>query len=141
MILSTGGLPGPRGVSAPGGVPGPRGCVCSWGVPGPRGCVCSRGRGGSWSQAGVCFQGVPGPGGCLLPGGCLVPGGVCSGGMPGGDPLGRLLLRAVRIILECILVSESDFRSQSTSERIQRSFPKISESDYINYFNNFQITF
>ena len=130
MILSTGGLL----------VPG--GCLLLGGVPGPRGCVCSRGRGGSWSQAGVCFQGgawsrgvsaprgVPGHGGCLLRGGCLVE-----------TPTGRLLLRAVRILLECILVSESDFRSQSTSERIQRSFPKISESDYINYFNNFQITF
>ena len=39
------------------------------------------------------------------------PWGACSGGglllgegVPGGDPPGRLLLRAVRIQLECILV-------------------------------------
>ena len=42
--------------------------------------------------------GVPAPGGCLLLGGCLLPG------VPGGDPPGWLLLRAVRILLECILV-------------------------------------
>ena len=34
------------------------------------------------------------------------PGGSAPGGaVPGGDPPGRLLLRAVRILLECILVS------------------------------------
>ena len=42
---------------------------------------------------------MPGPGGCLLrgvwPGGCLVEA---------PPPPGRLLLRAVRILLECILV-------------------------------------
>ena len=38
-------------------------------------------------------------------GGCLVPGsgGVCAGGVPRGPP-GRLLLRVVSILLECILV-------------------------------------
>ena len=52
-------------------------------------------------QACVCLQGgVPGPRVCLPPGGCLLRGGV-----PGGDPPGRPLLRAVRILLECILVS------------------------------------
>ena len=57
-------------------------------------------------------RGLPGPGGCLVLGGAWslgVPGprGVWSGGwVPGGDPLGRLLLRAVSIILECILVQE-----------------------------------
>ena len=63
------------------------------------------------------------PGGCFLPGGVLPPGGgvlpprgSSSGGVlplgvppprggPGGDiPPGRLLLRAVRFLLECILV-------------------------------------
>ena len=45
--------------------------------------------------------GVPCSGGGLLP----VCGGVCSGGgVPGGDPPRRLLLRTVRILLECILV-------------------------------------
>ena len=32
------------------------------------------------------------------------PRGVCPQGVPGGDPPGRLLLRTVRILLECILV-------------------------------------
>ena len=51
---------------------------------------------------------VPAPGGgCLLPGGsalrgCLLPGGVCFRGC--GDLPRWLLLRAVRILLECILV-------------------------------------
>ena len=40
---------------------------------------------------------------CLSTGGYLVPGGFGLG-VPGGDPPGRLLLRAVRILLECILV-------------------------------------
>ena len=46
---------------------------------------------------GVCF---------LLGGGVLPPGGVSApgGGLAGGGPPGRLLLRAVRILLECILV-------------------------------------
>ena len=90
-------------------------------------CVCPQGV--AWSRGGVWSQGVFGPGGCLVPGvawswGCLVPGvpgpggawsqgcliwGVpgprgVSGGGSGGDPPGRLLLRAVRILLECILV-------------------------------------
>ena len=59
---------------------------------------------------------------------CLAAGGVCSRGLlrgggsaprgvPGGDPPGRLLLRAVRILLECILVStchsfQARFREQ-----------------------------
>ena len=58
---------------------------------------------------GVCLSigGVPGPGVCLLPGGG-VPGPLGGtpgpGGVLGGDPPGWLLLRAVRILLECILV-------------------------------------
>ena len=40
---------------------------------------------------------MPGPGGLVWG----VPG---PGGVPGGDPPGWLLLRAVRILLECILV-------------------------------------
>ena len=51
-------------------------------------------------------------GGVLLPGGCLIPGGSAprGGGVPGPGgclvetPPGRPLLRAVRILLECILV-------------------------------------
>ena len=64
-------------------MPGPGG-------PGPRGCLI---RGGTWSW------GVPGPG--VMPGPRGVPG---LGGVPGGDPPGQLLLRAVRTLLECILV-------------------------------------
>ena len=40
---------------------------------------------------------------CLPWGGLLL--GVSDPGVPGGDPPGRLLLRAVRILLECILVT------------------------------------
>ena len=76
---------------------------------------CSQGRS---VPGGVCSRGVSAPGGCLLPGvgdvysqgwGVSDPGGwgvggVCSGGVvPGGHPQ-RILLRAVRILLECILV-------------------------------------
>ena len=43
-------------------------------------------------RGGVCSQGV------LAPGGCMVPGG------PGGNSPWRLLMRAVRILLECTLV-------------------------------------
>ena len=72
---------------------------------------------------GACFLwggGVFPPGGCFVPGGVLSPGGASSRGVfppggaslgggasswgAGGDPPGWLLLRAVRILLECILV-------------------------------------
>ena len=52
--------------------------------------------------------GVPPLGGVLpLGGASSLGGGTSSQGGPGGDPLGRLLLRAVRILLECILVKKS----------------------------------
>ena len=64
--------------------------------------------GGAWSQGVPGPGGVPGPRGCLVPAGCLVWGRyLVPGGVPGGDPPGRLLLRALRILLECILVLES----------------------------------
>ena len=68
------------------GVSGPRRCLVGGGLPGPGGCL---------------VWGVPGPRGegCLVPGGCLVLGGVET-------PPGRLLLRAVRILLEFILVAK-----------------------------------
>ena len=63
------------------------------------------------SRGVVCFRGVSARGGghvCSL-GGCLLPGGVCL--LPGGatwwrptPPPRRILLRAVRILLECIFV-------------------------------------
>ena len=67
------------------------------------------------SRGVVCFRGVSAPGWpCLLPGGMSAPRGCVSapggclfrGGLPGGDPLPprRILLRAVRILLECIFV-------------------------------------
>ena len=86
------------GVSAP-GVPGPGG------VPGPRGCLLQG-------------EGVPGLGGawswrvCLVPGRCLPQGVPGLGGLVSQHALRqtppprerRLLLRTVRILLECILV-------------------------------------
>ena len=70
---------------------------------------------GIWLGGGGCSGGMPGSGGCLV-WGCLlqgVPGpegfllwgwskGLLAG--EGGDPPWRLLLKAVRILLECILV-------------------------------------
>ena len=100
--------------SVHGGVPAPGG-VCSWG------CLV-------WG--GACFQGVPAPGGTCswgmglirgVPGpeGVPGPGGAWSWGVPGGDPPpGRLLLWAVRILLECIL----DYYLQ-LSNIIARAFP------------------
>ena len=54
--------------------------------------------GGAWSQGGLLW-GMPGSGGCLVLGGCLLLGGCLV-----KTPPGRPLLRAVRILLECILV-------------------------------------
>ena len=106
-----------RGVSSPGGG------VCYGGAWSDGGGVCSRGgvpalggwclfRGVSALGGGVCSQGVSAlgggvcSGGCLLSEGwCLLPGVSAPGGVPGGDPPGRSLLRAVRILLECILVT------------------------------------
>ena len=57
--------------------------------------------------------GVSSPGGCLVLEKCLLLGGLVPGwgvssqggvGVPDGDPLGRPLLRAVRILLVYILV-------------------------------------
>ena len=76
-----------------------------------------------WGKV-ICLQVCVCPrGGGLVPGGCLVLGVVWSRGclvlggsgpgegglvweraVPGGNPPKRLLLRAVRILLECILV-------------------------------------
>ena len=87
---------------------------------------CSQG-GGAWSQGGASSGGAWSRGVCsggVCFGGCLVLGGVCSqggawswgvllpggsargGGVLGGDPPGRLLPRAVCILLECILVRD-----------------------------------
>ena len=100
------------GVSGPGGclvlgVPGPRG-TWSWGVCLVPGEVWS---GGAWSQAGYGHGRVPGAGG--VPGlggawsrGCLVQGVWSQEGAwwRPPPPPGRLLLQAVRILLECIIV-------------------------------------
>ena len=69
-------MPGLGGVPSPGGGSGPGGSGPR-GVPGPE---------GGWSWGGSDPGGLPGPGGCLV------------------EPPGRLLLRVVRILLECILV-------------------------------------
>ena len=47
---------------------------------------------------------MPGPGGSAWSRGVPGLGVLGPGGMPGGAPPGRLLLRAVSILLECILV-------------------------------------
>ena len=60
-------------------------------------------QGGAWSW-GCLLLGVPGPGGCLVPGGAWCRGVPGAGGFPEETPPRRLLLRAVRILLECILV-------------------------------------
>ena len=67
-------------------------CVCpQGGVPGSGGCAWSWG--GAWSQGGS------------VPGGCLVLGGWYPSMHWGRPPWERrLLLRTVRILLECILV-------------------------------------
>ena len=94
-------------------------------LPGGGGLVWSRG--GAWSGEvpgpGGAGPGVPGPGrpGLGRPGpggeGYLVWRWVWSWGVPGGDPPGQLLLRVVRILLECILVfgnKNTDFRFVET---------------------------
>ena len=58
-----------------------------------------------FTGGGLVPGGGAGPGRVPGPGECLVRGGARSRGVPGGDPSGRLLLRAVRILLECILVN------------------------------------
>ena len=87
--VCSGGVSAPGGMSAPGGVCS-QGYVCSGGVSAPGGCL---------------LWGVSALGGCLLPGGCLLsaPGGCL---LPGvwWRHAPRILLRAVRILLECILV-------------------------------------
>ena len=67
------------------------------GVPDPRGCLV---QGDAWSGGAWFGGGVPGPGG--WPG----LGGLVLGGLP---LAGWLLLRAVRILLECILVYIAGF--------------------------------
>ena len=54
-------------------------------------------------------------GGVPTPVGGLLPGGSGPGGVPGGDPPGRLLLRAVRILLECIVVLKSNLSTVAIS--------------------------
>ena len=114
------------------GMPGPGGCllwgVCllpggAWWRPPPDGYCCrwyasywnSVHRGGVLSRRVPAPGGVPGPGGvwsreCLLQGGawswgCLLWGGVPAPGGAWWRPPRRLLLQAVRILLECILVT------------------------------------
>ena len=87
VILSTGGLCLVQGV-----VPGLGGSwsggTWSGGVHGPREGGCLVQVGGAWSR-----RGVPGLGGCMV-----------LGGAWWRPPLRQLLLREVRILLECILV-------------------------------------
>ena len=101
-----GKMPGPRGVPGgcllPGGLlPGGRGACSGDGgeVPASRGWVCLLPGGLLLGVASS--RGVPAPAGSA-PG--VVP---APGGLPAEDPPGWLLLRAVRILLECILVNLS----------------------------------
>ena len=70
-------------------------CSRSWGVEGDLVQVQAHSHGGSWGGSGL--------GGCLA-GGVPAPGGACSRGCLVETPTLRLLLRAVRILLECTLV-------------------------------------
>ena len=131
-------------------MPGPgeicsRGSVCSWGYLVPGGCL---------------LLGVPRPVGVYSWGVHLVPGGVCSGGFlvpgvsaPGGclvlggawwrpPPPGQLLLRAVCILLECILVAnefsnqvskvmDGKFRSRNGNSSFWVDFSALVYSDKI----------
>ena len=95
------------GGSGPG--PQPRGKLRGiWSRPTPKGEVerdLARGVPAPGGVGGACSRGVSAPLGVSALGGtCSWRGGVCSGGGGGGDPLWWLLLRAVRILLECILV-------------------------------------
>ena len=87
VCLSTGGVPAPGGCLLLGG-------AWSWGVPGP---------GSAWSR-----ERVPGPEGLVQEG--AWSWGTCSWGGAWWRPP-RLLLRAVRILLECILVNFDTFES------------------------------
>ena len=80
-----GGVPGPRGMSAPGGCTWSRG-VSAWGVS-AQGCLLG---------GGVVLGGAPGPRGVTTSGGCLLPGGCTwSRGLhlPRYPPVNRILDR------------------------------------------------
>ena len=111
---------GSWGGSGPG--PHPRGKLRGiWSRPTPKvevegDLVQAHTQGGSWGGSGwgVCLlQGVSDPRGVYSRGHACSQGGVCSWGFcPGGGcgdppPPWRLLLQAVRILLECILVSSN----------------------------------
>ena len=85
------------GESGLGGMPG-RGGAYSGGMPGPGGAWL----GGAWS-GGMPGLGGAWSGGCLVQGGGLVPGGARWRSPPPATV--RLLLWALRILLECILVT------------------------------------
>ena len=112
VILLTGGVPPPgRGGAFSGGCllgggASSRGCLLpEGGGASSRGCllweVCLLPAGGGAFSGGASSRGVPPLGGASSWGEWLVLGVWGTG----GDPLGRLLLRAVRILLECILVT------------------------------------
>ena len=103
VCLSTGGVSAPKGLGLG---------VCSRGVSAPRG-------------VGV---------GCLLPGvcawsgrGCLLPGGVGIQACTEADPPRerRLLLRTVRILLECILLINSGINTRNSENVFIPSRPVV----------------
>ena len=81
--------------------------------------------GGSGPGGDVCSWGGLVRGGGLLGGGGLVPGGLLGGCLVETPP-GRPLLRAVRILLECILVS-SRIQHWSFSNEKQRKECNITQ--------------
>ena len=95
-VSGPGGVPGLRGVSGPRGVPVPRG-VPGPGGPGPRG-------GGAWSWDGRIFSRPKTKGEVEGIWSRHTLKGEVEGNWPG--PPRRLLLRVVRILLECILVNQ-----------------------------------
>ena len=115
------------GVSCPGGV-WSGGCLVR-GVPALGGCLvlgvaCSRGGACSW--------------GCLVPEGSS-PGGCLLWGVPGGEPPRWLLLRAVRILLECILVMKvlksKNFFHLFFTHRLTVTIAQTLYQSWICYFN------
>ena len=119
----------------------PQACVKNsvhWGVPAPGGNVPAP---GGVCSRGVCLlRGVPAPGGLVLGGlQALTQGGSWGRSGPGPHPRGKLrgsgpapppqwlLLRAVRILLECILVVDYLWIFFFNTWRRSRSIPDMCE--------------
>ena len=83
----------------------PGGCACQGGMHGKRDGM--HGEGGVCGKGGVCMAkgGVHGEGGaCMAKGACVVKGGRCAWYAASPPEIRPVIARAVRILLECILV-------------------------------------